>query len=116
MWLPLPYLLASSCLGFLATFYAIPQCGAMFLKANIGGVDMGKRDKRRIPESGGVISGCIFLMITFVMIPVCYQGYLFNDKDKQGFPHAEFVQLIAALLSITCMLLLGFADDVLELR
>ena len=28
----------------------------------------------------------------------------------------EFVHLISALLSITCMLLLGFADDVLDLR
>merc|ERR1719357_1439731 len=32
------------------------------------------------------------------------------------FPHAEFAQLISALLSISCMLMLGFADDVLDLR
>ena len=29
---------------------------------------------------------------------------------------AQFVELLAALLSICCMLLLGFADDVLELK
>ena len=28
----------------------------------------------------------------------------------------QFVELLAALLSICCMLLLGFADDVLELK
>jgi UDP-N-acetylglucosamine--dolichyl-phosphate N-acetylglucosaminephosphotransferase len=32
------------------------------------------------------------------------------------FPHAEFAQLLAALLSIVCTLLIGFADDVLDLK
>merc|ERR1719495_1338187 len=49
------------------------------------------------------------------MIPLTYSEYLLKNSPA-GFPHEEFVQLIAALLSITCMLLLGFADDVLDLR
>merc|ERR1719495_2584239 len=49
------------------------------------------------------------------MIPLTYSEYLLRNVPA-GFPHEEFVQLIAALLSITCMLLLGFADDVLDLR
>merc|ERR550532_3743592 len=72
---------------------------------------MGKRIQKEIPESGGVISGCVFLMITFLMIPVSF----WHDYGA-NFPHSQFVQLLAALLSITCMLLLGFADDVLDLR
>jgi UDP-N-acetylglucosamine--dolichyl-phosphate N-acetylglucosaminephosphotransferase len=116
MWLPMPYMLVSSLLGFLATLYIIPHCAPMFLKANIGGIDMGKRDRtQKVPEAGGVISGCIFLMLTFVLIPICFSPFLFTEKSVD-FPHAQFVQLIAALLSITCMLLLGFADDVLDLR
>ena len=115
MWLPLPYLALGSILGFMATFYTIPRCADMFLKANIGGVDMGQRNKKMIPEAAGVITGCVFLMVTFLQIPACFSPYLFTD-DKTDFPHEQFVQLIAALLSITCMLLLGFADDVLDLR
>lgn len=111
MWLELPYLALSSAIGFAATMYIIPSCTAMFLKANISGIDMGKKTKNRVPEAGGVITGCIFLMLTFVMIPFCFPPY-----TRDTFPYAQFVQLIAALLSITCMLLLGFADDVLDLR
>lgn len=35
---------------------------------------------------------------------------------KQIFHILQFVEFLAALLSICCMLLLGFADDVLDLR
>merc|ERR1719516_949448 len=59
-------------------------------------------------------------MLTFLMIPLTFSPYLLGLERGRGggtqFPHEEFVQLVAALLSITCMLLLGFADDVLDLR
>lgn len=38
------------------------------------------------------------------------------DDDITNFPHHEFVEFIVALLSICCMILLGFADDVLDLK
>ena len=69
----------------------------------------------KVPEATGVITGCIFLMVSFIMIPFTYSDYLL-EQTTTPFPHSEFVQLIAALLSISCMLLLGFADDVLDLR
>ena len=52
------------------------------------------------------------------MIPLTFSGDLANLSAAQSsdFPHAEFAQLISALLSISCMLMLGFADDVLDLR
>lgn len=37
-------------------------------------------------------------------------------KSTAGsFPHSEFVEYLCALLSICCMIFLGFADDVLDL-
>ena len=71
-----------------------------------------------VPEATGIITGCVFLMVTFVMIPLTFSGDLANLSAAQSsdFPHAEFAQLISALLSISCMLMLGFADDVLDLR
>ena len=54
-------------------------------------------------------------MTTLLMIPFTHHNYLIDGKTDK-FPHHEFVQLVAALLSISCMLLLGFADDVLDLR
>ena len=61
-----------------------------------------------------MISGCVFLMLTFVMIPLTVWPYFGDNRD--AFPHSDFVQLLSALLSISCMLLLGFTDDVLDLR
>ena len=107
--------------GSILTFYLIPKCKSMFLKANISGRDMGKKNTgnnpdgnnpKKIPEAQGVITGCVFLMITYSMIPLWY----LNSKTKEPFPHAEFYQLLAALSSITFMLCLGFVDDVLDLR
>jgi len=99
----------------LLTYHVIPKFRPMFIKANLFGIDLNKSTGDKVPEATGVITGCVFLMITLVMIPFTYHNYLLEgDTDK--FPHHEFVQLIAALLSISCMLLLGFADDVLDLR
>ena len=87
----------------------------MFIKANLFGVDLNKSSGDKVPEATGVITGCVFLMVCFIMIPFTYSDFLL-DNSTSSFPHSEFVQLVAALLSITCMLLLGFADDVLDLR
>ncbi|KAK9702836.1 Glycosyl transferase family 4 [Popillia japonica] len=90
----------------------IPRLKDMFIKANLFGIDMSKRTGDKVPEAIGVVSGCIFLITLFLFIPIPFSQSLFNSH----FPHDEFVELIAALLSICCMLLLGFADDVLDLR
>jgi len=50
----------------------------------------------------------------FIFIPFPFGKHLLHKE--WGFPHQEFVQFVAALLSICCMVLLGFADDVLNLR
>nr|CAD7427595.1 unnamed protein product [Timema monikensis] len=65
------------------------------------------------PEAQGVVSGCVFLVTLFLFIPVPFSQHIIKNVD---FPHDEFVEMMAALLSICCMLLLGFADDVLDLR
>jgi len=101
--------------GGLLTYHVIPKFRDMFIKANLFGVDLNKSSGVKVPEATGVITGCIFLMVSFIMIPFTYSDYLL-EQTKTPFPHSEFVQLIAALLSISCMLLLGFADDVLDLR
>lgn len=87
------------------------------------------------PEAMGVVTGCLFLIALFVFIPV---PFVLNEKPISGLPHNQvhdvagvlsveplpndlslafqLVELISALLSICCMILLGFADDVLNLR
>ena len=79
-------------------------------------MDLNKSSGAKVPEAAGVITGCVFLVITFLMIPFTYSSYILEEAARDSFPHEEFTQLLAALLSISCMLLLGFADDVLDLR
>uniref|UniRef100_A0A672V2E0 UDP-N-acetylglucosamine--dolichyl-phosphate N-acetylglucosaminephosphotransferase n=1 Tax=Strigops habroptila TaxID=2489341 RepID=A0A672V2E0_STRHB len=67
------------------------------------------------PEAQGVISGAVFLIILFCFIPVPFLR-CFVEEQCAAFPHDEFVELIGSLLAICCMIFLGFADDVLNLR
>ncbi|KAK0178204.1 hypothetical protein PV328_002177 [Microctonus aethiopoides] len=102
-----------SIFAYFLTIRLIPGLKNMFIKANLFGSDMNKRNSDKIPEALGVVSGCIFLITLFIFIPIPFTNYIFENSN---FPHNEFVELLAALLSICCMLLLGFADDVLDLR
>ncbi|XP_065341422.1 UDP-N-acetylglucosamine--dolichyl-phosphate N-acetylglucosaminephosphotransferase [Cloeon dipterum] len=99
--------------AYVATVQLIPTLKDMFFKANLYGVDMNKKEKHKIPEALGVATGCSFLVTLFLFIPVPFLNFIVDDEQ---FPHDQFVEFVAALLSICCMLLLGFADDVLDLR
>ncbi|KAM3964127.1 alg7 dolichyl-phosphate N-acetylglucosaminephosphotransferase [Aphomia sociella] len=102
-----------SLLAYLFTDELIPNLGHLFINAGLFGIDLCKNNKNKIPEAVGVVSGCVFLVTCFMFIPIVF-GY--DLMDREHFPHNEFAELLAALLSICCMLLLGFADDVLDLR
>ncbi|KAM4016657.1 UDP-N-acetylglucosamine--dolichyl-phosphate N-acetylglucosaminephosphotransferase [Anomaloglossus baeobatrachus] len=104
-----------SLLGGLATAALIPAFQSHFIAARLCGVDLNKPSKKEIPESLGVISGAVFLLILFFFIPVPFLSCFIEEKCK-AFPHNEFVALIGSLLAICCMIFLGFADDVLNLR
>lgn len=105
--------LTMSTVAHLVTLDLIPRFREMFIKAGLSGVDMSKTTKAKVPESVGVISATVFLITMFLFIPVPFFNYL---TEASIFPHSDFVELLAALLSICCMLLLGFADDVLDLK
>lgn len=102
-----------SLVAHLVTLRLIPRFKDMFIKSGLCGVDMSKPTRSKVPESIGVISATVFLITTFLFIPVPFFNYL---TDASSFPHSDFVELLASLLSICCMVLLGFADDVLDLK
>lgn len=113
MWFPVLVNSVVSVVAYLVTVRIIPRFKDMFVKANLYGIDMSKNRKEKIPEALGVVTGCVFLITLFIFIPVPFSQSILKNAD---FPHDEFVELVSALLSICCMLLLGFADDVLDLR
>nr|XP_020030177.1 UDP-N-acetylglucosamine--dolichyl-phosphate N-acetylglucosaminephosphotransferase isoform X2 [Castor canadensis] len=113
---PLLVNLIGSLLGFVATVTLIPAFRGHFIDANLCGRDLNKPSTQKIPESQGVISGAVFLIILFCFIPFPFLNCFAEEQCKKAFPHHEFVALIGALLAICCMIFLGFADDVLNLR
>uniref|UniRef100_A0A8B9V8W2 UDP-N-acetylglucosamine--dolichyl-phosphate N-acetylglucosaminephosphotransferase n=1 Tax=Anas zonorhyncha TaxID=75864 RepID=A0A8B9V8W2_9AVES len=110
---PLAINLCGSLLGMAATLTLIPAFKERFVAARLFGQDLNKTSRR--PEAQGVISGAVFLIILFCFIPVPFLR-CFVEDGCAAFPYDEFVELIGSLLAICCMIFLGFADDVLNLR
>ncbi|XP_014274151.1 UDP-N-acetylglucosamine--dolichyl-phosphate N-acetylglucosaminephosphotransferase isoform X1 [Halyomorpha halys] len=115
LWFPLVTNLVLSVFFYFSSLKLIPTLAPAFIKANLFGIDLNKNSKEKIPEAFGVVSGCMFLLTMFLFIPVPF-GQIILNNGTTSFLYSEFIKLIAALLSICCMLLLGFADDVLDLR
>ncbi|CAL8070420.1 unnamed protein product [Calicophoron daubneyi] len=102
-----------------------------FLRAGFSGVDMGKPERPVLPEAQGVLAGTVFMAIMFLFIPVPFWNYLFGksylfslwDSYSTSAPNcgrmllfrSQFINYLAGLLSICCMIFLGFADDALNL-
>lgn len=106
--------LGTGIISFLITWFLIPELSHLFLSANLAGKDLNKRlNDYRVPEGVGVIAGAIYLVCLFCMIPF----YVLHSKDDASSTMLTNLSLyLSALLSICCMILLGFTDDVLNLR
>ncbi|XP_019402699.1 PREDICTED: UDP-N-acetylglucosamine--dolichyl-phosphate N-acetylglucosaminephosphotransferase [Crocodylus porosus] len=113
--IPLLINVCGSLLGLAATVTLIPAFKDHFIAAKLFGIDLNKTSRQPVPESQGVISGAVFLIILFCFIPVPFLS-CFVEEQCKVFPYHEFVELIGSLLAICCMIFLGFADDVLNLR
>lgn len=104
------------------TYEAIPDFGRLLAHAGRTGRDLNKPSQPTIPESLGIAVGTIYLLTLFLFIPVPFAPWLLHGQNELPsaatlrFPFEQLGAYTAALLSITCMLLLGFADDVLNLR
>lgn len=103
---------AVSCLAVVRT---IPVVAEMFMQAGLFGRDLCKKDRNKVPESMGMVSGSVYLMVMFLFLSVPF-GHHFINRETAPFPHSEFSEFLASLLCICCMLFLGFADDVLNLK
>ena len=104
-----------SIVAYVATVKLIPPVAARTLKAGLAGRDLCKRQlgpttreqearqKQLVPESLGLVCGPVFILAAIAIqtldiggvVPLVYHG--------------------SAMTSITLMILLGFADDVLDL-
>ncbi|KXN66415.1 hypothetical protein CONCODRAFT_80495 [Conidiobolus coronatus NRRL 28638] len=84
----------------------------------LSGKDLLKKEKPILPECLGLISSVFFLINLYCFIPIPFSHNLkyeelFHIKD---FPHIQFAQFLSGILSIQSMVLLGFCDDVFDVK
>lgn len=122
----------SAIFGYSVSRKLIPYVAKHLLtKTNLNGIDMGKKDKPRIPESLGIVVGLTYLasfLIFFIILPSIFVSLNILDSFSLSeklcmYTHSDgtngynnSLSIIAAITSITAMLLLGFFDDCYDLR
>ncbi|CAG9309933.1 DPAGT1 [Blepharisma stoltei] len=98
-----PVIIASA-LSFIIGYKLIPVIKESTLAAGLGGRDLNKVSNKKIPESLGIVPATLYL-VTMILAQVLFA----RDHDAQ-------FQYNSATLSVCFMILLGFCDDVLNLR
>eukprot|EP00808_Paulinella_micropora_P024425 g36709.t1 len=96
-------------------FQLIPAFRQMFIDRGLYGIDLNKKSGEKVAEAQGMVVAAVFLMVLFVFIPFPFSPY-WNNREEPSFPFPRLMEFLASLLSICCMIFLGFADDVLNLR
>ncbi|PWN28434.1 hypothetical protein BDZ90DRAFT_231410 [Jaminaea rosea] len=120
--------------AYFATVVAVGACRETFGQRGFQGRDLLKpKVKEAIPETLGLPASCIYLLVLFLFIPFRYyvvpegvgglnprttnDGGWFGDLGgRRGFPHHELAVYLSALLSLLSSLVLGFCDDVFDIR
>ncbi|KAJ2744584.1 tunicamycin resistance protein [Coemansia sp. BCRC 34301] len=118
---PLAVCTCVSLLAGLTTWYLVPAAESTFKRVGLSGKDMSKPAHPVLAESMGVVAATIYLIATFLFIPVQFRSW-WAAQDPQSphnprvFPFDRLGEYLSALLSLQSMVFLGFADDVFDLR
>ncbi|MFB6193139.1 MAG: hypothetical protein ABEK00_02710 [Candidatus Nanohaloarchaea archaeon] len=97
------YLVVSLVAGFLTTFVGTPFARKYLYESGIYGVDQQKRDRPRLPTSGGVT-----VFFGFLVSITLYLGLI----SFSSAPPADVSLILAALSSVSIIALIGFIDDI----
>lgn len=125
---PLPALyacLGMSILAFLGTVYLIPRLRPVFINANLKGRDLLKIYNDPIPESMGLVCAAIYIIVLMLFIPFAFSTSIMHhataSQPLEGikvvdFPHHQLSVYLSSLLSLLTATMLGFLDDVFDIR
>ncbi|CAI5453245.1 unnamed protein product [Caenorhabditis angaria] len=85
----------------------------IFIQRKMYGNDQSKTSNDPVPEPMGVICAAVYLIVMFIFIPVPFFEWVGSETE---FPYAKLLAILSGLISISTAILLGFADDMLDLR
>lgn len=108
-------------LAIWATSLAIRNTRDVFFARGFKGRDLLKASSHAIPESAGLPAAGVYMLLLFLFIPFRYfnphlAGAAAQMDGRGGFPHHELASFLSALLSFASAILLGFLDDVFDIR
>jgi len=107
--------LGISVLNYFCTHYIIRVLKPLLLKT-LFGHDVHKDERPKVPESLGLAVGISYLGTLVIFTPAVFGAAPLRSASNELFSYLTLTSFLSALLSISSMLLLGFVDDVLELR
>lgn len=134
---PLRTLVAFGGIGYVVTASLIPRVTTSFIKIGLKGKDMSKPPPvEPIAESMGLVAALTYLFLMFGLIPFIFFKYLVsfssmsNDSqitedytaqyssisDNHLFPHNKLAEYLSAVLCLQSTTLLGFCDDLFDIR
>jgi len=100
-------LLASVLISFLTTFLLTPRIIEFLRAAQIVAVDLNKKEKPKLPASGGICVGSgILTGILFYVGLKTFSPFVFSPSSQ-----TESIQLLAVISSILIVTLSGLLDD-----
>ncbi|KAJ3935107.1 MAG: UDP-N-acetylglucosamine-dolichyl [Lentinula lateritia] len=108
---------------FMATLYLVPTLGPTFVKAHLSGRDLLKVYATQIPESLGLVCASVYILALTLFIPFAFSDSLTigSTRTPEGifvseFPHSRLSVYLSSLLSLLIATILGFLDDVFDIR
>ncbi|KAJ3819503.1 UDP-N-acetylglucosamine-dolichyl [Lentinula raphanica] len=112
-----------SLFAFMATLYLVPALGPTFIKAHLSGRDLLKVYATPIPESLGLVCASVYILALTLFIPFAFSDSLTarSTQTPEGisvpeFPHSRLSLYLSSLLSLLMATILGFLDDVFDIR
>ncbi|ORX51307.1 hypothetical protein DM01DRAFT_1307740 [Hesseltinella vesiculosa] len=117
--------IAMAAIALALTIGAIPKLRSTFIQAGITGTDILKPHRPILPETMGLPAAIIYLITMFLFIPIPFIEWfggagislVHEEHPSLGtFPYHRLGEILSAILAIQSMVLLGFADDILDVR
>ncbi|KAJ4482222.1 UDP-N-acetylglucosamine-dolichyl [Lentinula aciculospora] len=112
-----------SIFAFMATLHLVPALGPTFVKADLKGRDLLKVYATPIPESLGLVCASVYILALILFIPFAFSDSLSmgSTQTPEGifvseFPHSRLSVYLSSLLSLLMATILGFLDDVFDIR
>ncbi|CAB60399.2 UDP-N-acetylglucosamine--dolichyl-phosphate N-acetylglucosaminephosphotransferase [Caenorhabditis elegans] len=101
-----------SAVGAVICYQLILTYIPIFIARKMYGNDQCKVSNAPVPEPMGVICAAVYLIVMFMFIPFPFLEW----KGQSEFPYEKLLALLSGLISISTAILLGFADDMLDLK